>query len=258
MNDSVYSSNRFTFQLDAFEGPLDLLLHLIRQADIDIFDIPIHQIADRFQEYIDGMGVLDLEMAGDYLSTAAELAQIKSKMLLPKAPQDEDDEEDPRSQLVQKLLAYEQVQKAAGFLGDRNQLGRDVFLRGSDPSSHLPEPPMPTSDVPPDVLRNTLHQLSFKYTKTGPFHEVRRQVMSVRQRISWVCKHLRKRKTIRFSQLKEEDWERLTTIVTFLALLELCRLRKVRLTQLDGGDLEMEAVDTLEELPLLDVEPFSE
>lgn len=243
-------------QLDVFEGPLDVLLHLIREKDLDIFDIPVHQIADEFQQYVELAQTLDLERAGDYLSTAAELAYIKSRMLLPATKEDED----PRQELVERLLEHEQVQNVTAYLDQRKRLGRDFFTRGADPSKGLPPPPLPKNDAGPEDLHNVFDFLLRRATRARQAtHQVRREGMSVRQRIVWICQQLRLQARMRFTQLLGEHFDRATLIVTFLALLELSRLRRIQLTQLDGDqDLALEAIDDLEEIPLHEVDTFSQ
>lgn len=248
-----------TLQLDAFEGPLDLLLHLIREQDIDIFDIPVHQIAEEFQAYVEMIQRIDLDRAGDYLAMAAELTQIKSKMLLPRA--EEKEEEDPRQELVEKLLEYEQIQKATNYLQDRELLNRDVFRRGVDPCMGLPRAPMKTSPVASDslvfVFQDMLHR---RLQRIGAYHPVKREHVSVRQRIVWLCNRLHDaaQSSLRFSELLESIEDRVTIIATFLALLELGRLRRIRLTQNEERtDLVIEAVGTLEDIPLQDVASFA-
>ena len=241
--------------LDVFEGPLDVLLHLIQEKNIDVFDIPIYQIAEEFQKYVDLAQHLDLERAGEYLSTSAELAFIKSKMLLPKSP---NDTEDPRQELVDRLLEHEQLQHVTSFLKESRHLGHDVFVRGGDPSEGLPEPPPAKADMQPLDLLHIFDNLLKKVPRAPKaFHEVRRETMSVRQRILWISQQMKNHRKISFTELLSDSWERSLLIVTFLALLELSRLRKIQLSQLNDNDILLETIGDLDDLPLHEVENFT-
>jgi chromatin segregation and condensation protein Rec8/ScpA/Scc1 (kleisin family) len=131
-------------KLDLFEGPLDLLLHLIKKSEVEVADIPIAAITDQYLAMIEGVSELNLDNAGEYLVMAATLTFIKSRMLLPAAPGDDDDEEDPRTELVQQLLEYQRYREAAAHLSGRPLLERDVFITGGE----LPEPPAPGEEGP--------------------------------------------------------------------------------------------------------------
>jgi segregation and condensation protein A len=247
-----------TLQLEVFEGPLDLLLHMIREQDLDIFDIPIHTITAEFQLYVEMIQRVDLDLAGDYLAMASELAHIKSRMLLPRV--EDRDEEDPRQELVEKLIEYEQLQQATDFLQDRDVLNRDVFRRGVDPCVGLAHRPMKKAPVPTDSLMHVFQDmLQRRLQRLGTYHHVKREHVSVRQRIVWLCQMLREaaNETIRFSDLLASMHDRVTIIATFLALLELGRLRRIRLVQLDLTDVAIEAAGNLEDIPMQDVASFS-
>lgn len=241
-----FPTNELVIHLNTFEGPIDLLLHMIRERDIDIFDIPIFEIADEFQKYVDWFQVIDLDKAGDYLAMSAELANIKSKMLLPK---DEEQAEDPRKELVDRLVAYQQVQSAAKFLERQTQLGWDIFKRGLEPGSDIPSIPLkkPEHVDAPDLMDLFQHLLNRRLKKTGT-HQVRRGKVSVRDRIKWLTEVLTDTPQIRFTEMLEQMANRQTIIVTFLALLELCRLRRIRLVQLERIDVEIQAVGDFSDL----------
>lgn len=239
-------SNILILHLQSFEGPLDLLLHLIREQDIDIFDIPIHRIAEEFQQYVDWFQVLDLEKAGDYLAMAAEIMNIKSRMLLPR---DEEKEEDPRKDLVDRLVAYQQVQSAAQFLDRQKQLGWDIFKRGIEPGSDVPSLPLkkPVDVEAPDLFGLFQHLLNRRLKLVGT-HQVRRGKISVRERMLWLCHQLQQEQKILFTTLLASIQQRAVLITTFLALLELCRLNRIRLTQIEQEDIEIEAIGDLSTL----------
>lgn len=242
--------------LKSFEGPMDLLLHLIREQNIDIFDIPIHRVAEEFQQYVDWFQVLDLEKAGDYLAMAAEIMNIKSRMLLPR---DEEKEEDPRKDLVDRLVAYQQVQSAAKFLDQQKQLGWDIFKRGLEPGSDIPSIPLkkPEEVQAPDLLELFQHLLNRRLKHVGT-HQVRRGKVSVRERMLWLCQLLQQEPNILFTKIIDMITGRSMLIATFLALLELCRLRRIQLTQLGMEDIEIEAIGNLEDWSVSESSSFDE
>jgi segregation and condensation protein A len=226
--------NGVVLSLNAFEGPMHLLMHLIHEQNIDIFDIPIHKIANDFQAYVDLIHTLDLDLAGDYLTMAAELMAIKSRMLLPR----EKDDEDPRDDLVQRLLEYKQVRNATRFLKKQKKLGEDVFIRGTDAVSVLPDLPLPKARVQSNELMGIFAKMLSKFAHTqGPFHAINFEKITVRQQIDWVCGRFgEEHEELMFSELFTELGGRLEIIVTFLALLELSRLKHLRLEMTDEGD----------------------
>ena len=257
MQQLTLSHQDLSLQWQAFAGPLDLLLHLIRKRDLDIFDLPIHQLAEEFQSYVEQIQRIDLESAGDYLEMAAELTQIKSRMLLPVV---QESKEDPRKELVEKVMEYEQVKQLTLHLKGRDLLGRDVFLRGADISDEIPDLP-PTTDVTAGELIDIFSALLRRKLNGSPLHvhAVRRDTVSVRQQILWVCRSLRQQssKALSFSEMMADIWDRPTFVVTFLALLELCRLHHIRLAQTEDCDILIEALTDLDEIPLDDPSSFT-
>ncbi len=213
--------------LEAFEGPLDMLLHLIREQKMEIFDIPIATLTEQYLEIIEAQQPLNLEYAGDYLVMASTLTQIKSRMLLPRPQLDADGEEvDPRAELVAQLLAYEQYRAAAAELEEKPRLGRDVFTRSYYPESDEVERPLPEPDL--DALLS-----AFRHVLKRVGGEVRHQVfmdtMSVRERMSFVLERLKNG-----SLLLEELFDtpgRETIVTTFLAILELWRNQTISVIQ---------------------------
>jgi segregation and condensation protein A len=255
MDSSSTRSLELILHLQSFEGPLDLLLHMIRQRDVDIFDIPIYQIADEFQHYVDWFQVLDLDRAGEYLLMAAELAHIKSRMLLPREPDKLG--EDPRKELVDRLVAYEQVQTAAKYLRDRHHLGHDVFKRGSDPAADLPPPPLPPNQLEIPGLLDLFKKMLKRRLRHSAGHSVRREKISVHQRIAWLYEQFRNNRCLRFSSLLSSIQGRPMIIATFLAILELCRLRRLYLRQIAETDIEMEAIGDLDDINYNNIEMLS-
>jgi segregation and condensation protein A len=223
----------YRVSLENFEGPLDLLLHLIQQHELDIMNIPIGFITSKYLEYIMLMQELNIDVASEYLVMAATLAHIKSKMMLPPDPsaqEDEEDEveEDPRLELVRRLLEYQKYKLAAAQLAERSIFGRDVFGRGlSTPEVGGEAPLAPISifklmDAFQSVLRRA---------KTVVDHEVQLDRLSISERINQLADLLRQSPRLEFEALFEGQRTRPDLIVTFLALLEMTRLRLTRLFQ---------------------------
>jgi segregation and condensation protein A len=214
--------------LDAFEGPLDLLLYLIRRQNLDILDIPLAEITRQYTGYIEMMQGLRLELAAEYLVMAAILAEIKSRMLLPRPEPEADDEHDPRAELVRRLQEYERFKQAAEDLDALPRLERDVALATAETGDHKPV------RVPPEVdLRELLLALRDVMTRAELFaqHHIQREPLSVRERMSCIVQSLNERRFVRFEQLFDVEEGRLGAVVTFLALLELLRERLVDLVQ---------------------------
>ena len=223
--------------LPTFEGPLDLLLHLIEQHELDIRDIPIAFVAKKYVEYITLMEELNIDIASEYLVMAATLTHIKSKMLLPVPPadQEEDDEEglDPRAELVRRLLEYQKYKLAAEQLGEGDVLGRDVFVRGIP--APVAEGPAPLAGLSLfkllDAFQSVLSRATVKVD-----HQIDLERFSITDRINQIVDLLQLHKKLAFEQLFEGATSRADLIVTFLALLEMTRLRMTRLEQ--EGPLE--------------------
>ena len=226
----------YQVQLDSFTGPLDLLLHLIRKQQINIYDIPIALIAKQYLEYLNLMKTLNLSFAGEFLVMAASLLQIKSRMLLPKEESDDESEEnveDPRDELVRQLMEYEQFKDAAVRLSDHERIWREAFSR--DPV--LIEEPDPDEHVPMDDLSlfdllGALQEVLDR-TTAQPFIDVSLDTQTVQERIHTILELLETEPTLTFDSLFEVGFTRSYVIVTFLALLELVRMKLVMLFQGD-------------------------
>jgi segregation and condensation protein A len=215
--------------LDAFEGPLDLLLYLIKRQNLDILDIPIAEITDQYMEYVELMKDLRLELAAEYLVMAAMLAEIKSRMLLPR-PAEAEDEEDPRAELVRRLQEYEQFKKAAQDLDELPRLERDHFVTAAE------VPPGYVRRSPPEVdLREVLLALRDLLARADLFtsHRVERETLSLRERMSSVLEGLRGKGFVPFVHLFELREGRAGVVVTFLAVLELIKSASIELVQAD-------------------------
>jgi segregation and condensation protein A len=227
-------------KLSVFEGPLDLLLHLIRLNEVDVTDIPIALIAKQYLEYLGLMRELNLDVAGEYLLMAATLAWIKSRMLLPPAPGEEEDEgADPRAELIARLLEYQRFKEVAEELRERQILGRDVFeARGSSPES-APEAEREI-EVGLIELLDAFRKILRGVESADLRHEVATETISVRERMIAVMDALHARDVIEFDQIFQTDGEvspsRTMVVVTFLAILELVRLSALCLYQGLGED----------------------
>ena len=214
--------------LEAFEGPLDLLLYLIRRQNLDILDIPIAEITRQYTGYIEMMAGLRLELAAEYLVMAAILAEIKSRMLLPRPQPDEEDEGDPRAELIRRLQEYERFKQAAEDLDALPRLERDLAL-----ASAAAEPPGEVR-VPPEVdLRELLLALRDVMARAEMLahHQVQSEPLSVRERMSRIVGLVSADQFVEFSQCFDLEEGRMGAVVTFLALLELLREHLIDLVQ---------------------------
>ena len=206
--------------LDAFEGPLDLLLYLIRRQNLDILNIPIAEITDQYVQYIDMMTDLRLELAAEYLVMAAMLAEIKSRMLLPRPVAEEEESVDPRAELIRRLQEYERYKQAAEDLDGLNHMTRDNFQCQAE----LVERHMEARD--PDVdLREILLALKDVIRRADMFtsHRVSKETLSVREKMSHVLQRVNSETYTCFTDLFNLDEGRLGVVVTFLAILELLK-----------------------------------
>jgi segregation and condensation protein A len=252
----------YNVHLDKFDGPMDLLLHLIRKNELDVCDIQIAVITRQYLDYIKLMKDLNLEVAGDFLVMAATLLQIKSRMLLPLDEPEEGEEEevDPRAELIRRLMEYQQYKEAGMVIGARALLGREVFVRTcTDPlltAARGEEGPLEVSLFElVDAFRVLLDRIPAEH-----FHDVAAaETFSIADCINEILSMLQERDTVQFDDLVRDEFTRERVIVTFLALLELCRLKLIRIFQNghEGSIWFVPAVvqDAVEEAPEL---PFQE
>lgn len=240
--DEPETSGGYRVALPTFEGPLDLLLHLIEEHELDIFDIPIAFVAAKFVEYVTLMEELNIDVASEYLVMAATLAHIKSKQLLPAVPEDQEEEQeaevDPRAELVRRLLEYQKYKHAAEQLASAPVLGRDVFSHGV-PGLEA-HGPARVSGLSLFKLLDAF-QLVLSRAKATIEHQIDFERFSITDRINQLSEILRQRKRLGFIDLFEGQTTRSDIIITFLALLEMTRLRLTRLFQDDAlGPIEIE------------------
>jgi segregation and condensation protein A len=222
----------YEIKLDVFEGPLDLLLHLIHKNEVSITDIPIALITRQYLETVELMKSLNLDIAGEYLVMAAYLTHIKSQMLLPVEECDTEDEkgQDPREELVANLLQYKRHKEAAQSLVDRPLLNRDIFVR----ESALDDNEVTVRDQPikaglPELM-DALKEL-LRRTSRRDLIELAPDRLQVKDKINEILEHLKDRDWTTFAALFEDDWSRINIVTTFLALLDLVKLQVVGIYQ---------------------------
>ncbi|MGB1579923.1 MAG: segregation and condensation protein A [Nevskiales bacterium] len=206
--------------LEAFEGPLDLLLYLIRKQNLDIVDIPVLRIAQQYMEYIDLMQELKIELAGEYLLMATMLAEIKSRMLLPKPEVEEEEGMDPRADLVRRLLEFERFKEAAENLDEMPRVGRDLYVAHSKPEKVAVVEQLPQPGIKDLVLAFREAMLRAEMFSS---HQVEREPLSVRERMSQILSVLQERQQATFYMLFPQDEGRMGVVVTFIAILELVK-----------------------------------
>lgn len=214
--------------LEAFEGPLDLLLYLIRRQNIDILDIPIAEISQQYVHYIEVMQDLQLELAGEYLLMAAMLAEIKSRMLLPRPQADEEEEDDPRAELVRRLQEYERFKKAAEDLSELPRLERDTFVANADVPERKVTVALP--DVTLKELLVAFHDVLKRAEMFSNLH-LKREPLSVRQRMSEILTRIKANSFSDFADLFDPQEGRMGVAVTFIAILELLRASTIEVVQ---------------------------
>jgi len=214
--------------LEAFEGPLDLLLYLIRRQNLNILDIPIAEITRQYVEYIEVMKEMQLELAGEYLLMAAMLAEIKSRMLLPRPEEEEDEEDDPRAELVRRLQEYERFKKAADDISDLPRLERDLFVASADAPERKVTTKLP--DVTLKELLLAFHDVLKRAEMYSNLH-MQREPLSVRQRMSEILTRITANSFAGFSDLFDEEEGRMGVAVTFIAILELLKEAMIEVAQ---------------------------
>ncbi|MEP5766334.1 MAG: ScpA family protein [Halieaceae bacterium] len=225
--------------LEAFEGPLDLLLYLIRRQNIDILEIDVSAITEQYMQYVELMDAMQFELAAEYLLMAAMLAEIKSRMLLPRSSEIDEDEEDPRAQLIRRLQEYERFKKAAEEIDELPRLGRETFTVSAEP------PDLDRSRPDPDVdMRELLVALGevLRRAEMYEHHHIQREALSTRERMSDVLDTLRGSQFVPFVSLFKVEEGRLGVVVTFLAIMELIKESLVEIVQTEGfGPIHVKA-----------------
>lgn len=214
--------------LEAFEGPLDLLLYLIRRQNLDILEINVAEITRQYMSYIDLMSTIHLELAAEYLVMAAMLAEIKSRILLPRQVDDEDEEGDPRAELIRRLQEYERFKAAAEDIDEIPRLGRDIHQATAESPDRTQERQFPEVD-----MREVMSALADVLRRAEMFesHHIQREKLSTRERMSHVLEVLRDKQFVPFISLFKESEGRLGVVVTFLAIMELIKESLVEIVQ---------------------------
>ncbi len=224
----------YAVKLPIFEGPLDLLLHLIRLNEVEITDIPIARICEQYLGYLDVMRELNIDVASEYLVMAATLAWIKSQMLLPIEVEEEEEALDPRAELVRRLLDYQRYKEVAEQLGDRHRLGRDVFAaRATEPEKEPEAEREITADL--TALLGALRDVLRSAPASGAAHELEVEPVTVRERMIAVMERIDGDEAVPFESLLRDpgphEFTKAIVVATFLAILELARLGSLRLYQ---------------------------
>ncbi|MBP9722859.1 MAG: segregation/condensation protein A [Gammaproteobacteria bacterium] len=214
--------------LEAFEGPLDLLLYLIRKQDLDILNIPVAEITHQYLQYIKLMEAFRLELAAEYLLMAAMLAEIKSRMLLPRPKNLSDEEEDPRAELVRRLQEYERFKKSANDIDELPRHFRDTYDCQLDKNSVQVIAELPSVSLP-----DLMHAMLTVMQRIDNFahHHIQQETLSLRERMSKILEMLDSENYIEFGNLFSPDEGKIGVVVTFMAILELCRESLIELMQ---------------------------
>lgn len=234
-------------QLEIFEGPLDLLLHLIKKNEVSVTDIPIATITEQYLATLDLMQTLSLDVAGEFLVMAATLIHIKSRMLLPAGDEEPDEEEgvDPRDELVRRLLEYQRYKDAARELEQREILTRDVFVRAAPAAEEVG--PRGFREVSIFELLGALKRVIERLPKDA-VHEVTLDKVTVREKMTLLLDKLRHQASVLFEALFDEAKTRMDVVVTFLAMLELVKVRAIRILQEElTGPIMIEAAAGMDE-----------
>ncbi|WP_283675341.1 segregation and condensation protein A [Butyricicoccus sp. Marseille-Q5471] len=238
------------FHLDHFEGPLDLLLHLIAKNKVSIYDIPISQILEQYMEVLNTARDMDMDVAGDFVTMAAQLVYIKSKTLLPRYEEDED--EDPRATLVEMLLEYQRLKEVTPYFKNRGEIGRDIYVK--NPEQLKGAPPREYRHSVNDLLRAANNMLQKAQRRMPPSANafsgiVGREQVPVSTRITVILKRFLKSARLKFARLFDDAQSRSEIVATFLAVLELSKTHRVMLEG-DGEDLELTLADDKESRPV--------
>jgi segregation and condensation protein A len=235
MEEALVPSNDFAIRLPAFEGPLDLLLYLIRRNEVDIYDIPIEHVTTQYIEILNSMENLDLEVAGEFFVMAATLMYIKSRMLLPQKDQGsnqdvEDDDIDPRWELVQQLLEYKKFKEASSEIEDLILNSNDLIAR-IGPKEALEAVERPLKPVERVDLWNTFNQVLRRLAERITTGEINAEQVTVSDRMEFILLRFKEKPNFLFSDLFESTTTITTIIATFLAVLELTRLGEILINQ---------------------------
>jgi len=215
---------------DIFEGPMDLLVHLIKKHEVDIYDIPIALITEQYLEYIQWMKAINIDVAGDFILMASTLTKIKSRMLLP-VHEEEADDEDPRLEIVKPLEEYLQMKSAANELVARNLLGEDTFVRNPNQENHSMDQVGEIIKVGLFELIDAFQTILEKISEHRGVDIITADTISVRDRIVQIVEIFETRKSVTFNELFSKNTNKSEVVVTFLAILEMVRLSLINIVQ---------------------------
>jgi segregation and condensation protein A len=237
----------YKVKFEVFEGPLDLLLYLIKKEEVDIYEVNLTSLATQFIQYIDTMRLLDLEIAGEFLVMASTLMYIKSRELLPVDQQvhaeGEEEGEDPRWELIRQLVEYKKFKDAAAQLASLESRQEDVFPRVPSKLEFASEPP-PRSEASLFDLLNAVNTVLQRFGQRPEQRDIFEDKWSVSEKIEFLMRAISEQPALRFSQLFEKVTSRAEVVVTFLALLELIRLKQIAAVQAEAfGEIELHRVD---------------
>ncbi len=244
-----------SYKLEHFEGPLDLLLHLIEKNKVSIYDIPIVEITNQYLDYVNHMDQEDLNLVSDFLVMAATLIDIKSRMLLPREEEEEGEEEDPRTELVNRLLEYKKYKYISQELAElEDSAGMHLFKPATVPPEVARyEPPVDLDQLLDGLTLVRLQAIFQQVMKRkedkidrvrSSFGTIKKEPVSLEERIGSVMAYARKHRTFRFRQILEQSTDKLEVVVTFLAVLELMKIGKIHLTQENlFDDMEIETLE---------------
>ena len=252
MSTETQNTQDYRINLDLFEGPLDLLLHLIKKNDLDIANIPIAFILKEYLGYLDLMQDLNIDVAGEFILIAAELTHIKSRLLVRQDDEEKAEEPDPRADLMVRLLEYQKYKRAAGWLSGRPMLLRDVFKR---PKMALPDETKEDQEwveIEPFHLLKAFGEI-LKRAPKHTVHQIEVERVSITDRIYQIVDKLQNVESLLFEEMFEGEITRHNIVVTFLALLEMGRLRMIQIFQTDErGVIRVRRKMEVSEIPVMD------
>ena len=236
----------YKVKLEIFEGPLDLLLYLVKRDEVDIYDISLERITKQYLEYLQAFKELNIDVAGEFVVMAANLIYLKSRSLLPadqQPPEEDVDEEDPRWELIRQLIEYKKFKEAASQLQVRQLEQESMFVRQGNGSEFAIHAPLRMGEVGIFQLINAFQAVIKRVEAREDLREIFGEHYTVSDKIEWILQRVRDGVPLRFSELFVSMASRVEVVVTFLALLELIRLRQVRASQADPfAEIELEAV----------------
>jgi segregation and condensation protein A len=226
-------SESYRVELDSYYGPLDLLLYLIQKDELDIYDIPIAHITEKFLQYIDVLEAMSLDNAGEFIVMAATLMRIKARLLLPIQPNEEElDEDDPRAELIRRLLEYKRFKEMAANFNKLEDERSRLHVRSQRPTHLAEQQEEPQLRLGMFDLLNALSGVFDRVSKEA-VHSVARAVITVEEKVLLIRKRLAAEETIRFDELFKDDAMKMEVVVTFVAILELAKAQDIRLMQSD-------------------------